>query len=334
MGCDAELTRTPTKVLSIVGPGRSGTTILASILGEVQGIVNAGELRWLWQRGLIEQRPCGCGRPPVDCPVWSTLLDRLLEDGVCLCTADELATAVSSVIRDHREVTLRRNRLRAIRGATGGATDWAAMARMRAVTAEVCSLLAEVTGARMIIDTSKGAQEAALLAAVDRIDQYVLQIVRDPRAVAYSWRRTKPVPISRGATTMATRGLLASVGRWAENCLGAELLRRYVPHDRWLFLRYEDFVAAPRMSVNRVLAFVGVGTEGPFVSDDTVVLGTNHTVSGNPNRFRTGSVRIVEDDEWSAWMARREQMVIEAIAMPLLLRYGYPIRTAPRRVSS
>ncbi|MDQ4031264.1 MAG: sulfotransferase, partial [Actinomycetota bacterium] len=237
------------------------------------------------------------------------------------------------IIRDQQEVIARRNRLRVIRGATGD-TDWAAMARMRAVIADVCSSLAEVTGARVIIDTSKGAHEAALLAAVGRIDHYVLYVVRDPRAVVYSWRRVKPVPISGGTTTMATRGLFASVGRWTENCLGAELLRRYVPHDRWLFLRYEDFVAAPRMSVDRVLAFVGVGTEGPFVSDDTVVLGTNHTVSGNPIRFRTGSVRIVEDDEWSARMARRDQMVIEAIAMPLLLRYGYPVRTAPRRARS
>ena len=329
--CDDEMTRAPTKVLSIVGPGRSGTTILANILGEVQGIANAGELRLLWQRGLIEQRPCGCGRPLVGCPVWSAVLNRVVADGANLCTADELATAISGIIRDQREVTIRRNRLRAIRGATGGETGWAAMARMRAVTADVCSALAEVIGSPMIVDASKAAHEAALLAAVDRIDHYVLHVVRDPRAVAYSWRRAKPLPISGGTTTMATRGLLASVGRWTENRLGAELLRRYVPHDRWLFLRYEDFVAAPRISVDRVLAFVGVGTERPFVSDDTVVLGTNHTVSGNPNRFRTGSVRIVEDDEWSARMARRDQMVIEAITMPLLLRYGYPIRTAPRR---
>ena len=325
------MTRAPTKVLSIVGPGRSGTTILANVLGEVQGVVHAGELRWLWQRGLIERRPCGCGRPPLDCRVWSGVLDRVLEDGGRLGAADELATAVSGVVRAQRELVVRRNRLRAIRGATGGDTDWAAMAHMRALTAEVCSALAEVTEARVIIETSKFAQEAALLAAVDRIDHYVLHVVRDPRAVAYSWRRAKPLPISGGTTTMATQGLLASVGRWTENCLGAELLRRYVPHDRWLFLRYEDFAAAPRMSIDRVLAFVGIGTEGPFVSDDTLVLGTNHTVSGNPNRFRTGSVRIVEDDEWSARMARRDKMVIEAFTMPLLLRYGYPIRTAPRR---
>jgi hypothetical protein len=43
--------QTSLKVLSIVGAGRSGTTVLASILGEVGGFASAGELRWLWERG-------------------------------------------------------------------------------------------------------------------------------------------------------------------------------------------------------------------------------------------------------------------------------------------
>jgi hypothetical protein len=44
--------RAPIKTLSIVGAGRSGTTVLASILGEVEGIGSAGELRWLWEHGM------------------------------------------------------------------------------------------------------------------------------------------------------------------------------------------------------------------------------------------------------------------------------------------
>jgi hypothetical protein len=58
-------------VLSIVGPGRSGTTILASVLGEADGVVSVGELRWLWQRGVQERRSCGCGLPPDERPVWT-----------------------------------------------------------------------------------------------------------------------------------------------------------------------------------------------------------------------------------------------------------------------
>lgn len=61
----------------------------------------------------------------------------------------------------------------------------------------------------------------------------------------------------------------------------------------------------------------------PFVGQDTVTLRTNHTVAGNPNRFRTGEVRIVPDDEWRTLMSRSDRLCVEALALPLLKRYGY-----------
>lgn len=49
------------RVLSIVGYTRSGSTLLDSILGELDGVFSAGELHYLWERGLLEHRTCGCG---------------------------------------------------------------------------------------------------------------------------------------------------------------------------------------------------------------------------------------------------------------------------------
>ena len=63
-----------TRVLYIAGTGRSGSTLLANILGEVDGVFAAGEVRYLWQRGLTERRLCGCGVPVRECPVWSRVL--------------------------------------------------------------------------------------------------------------------------------------------------------------------------------------------------------------------------------------------------------------------
>jgi hypothetical protein len=321
------MTPARTRVLSIVGPGRSGTTILGNILGEVEGVTNAGELRWLWRRGLLERRPCGCGLPPAQCPRWSAVLDRVWQQRSLDARADAPA-AIGSVLSAQREVLLRRNRVRAIASARQRDTTWEALRCMRDVTALLCTSLAEVTESRLNVETSKLAQLSAPLAGADEIDHYVLHIVRDPRAVAFSWRRPKPLPVSSGHTTMATQGTRTSVGFWTENCVGAEMLRRRVPPHRWLFLRYEDFVANPRPHVERVLDFVSVPADGPFVTGDTVRLGTNHTLAGNPNRFRTGLVRISDDDEWRSRMSPRDQRVIAAATLPFLLRYGYPVRPA------
>ena len=305
-----------TKVLSIVGPGRSGTTILASVLGEADGFMSVGELRWLWRRGLLERRSCGCGVPPAECPVWSGIVPGVL-DGAGT-TAEDVAAAQD-------ELSSRRNRLRAIRSSSGGERGWPALDLVRAVTGRLVTGITETTQARVIVDSSKRAQDAAVLAALDDVDHYVLHMVRDPGAVAFSWqRRDKTVRVAGQSRAMATRRLLPSVARWTENSLSAELLRRHLPADRWMFLRYEDFAASPRETIAAVLAFLGENVKPPFSDATTVDLGVNHTVAGNPNRFRTGPVTIALDGEWRTRMPRPRRLAVRALTWPLLLRYGYP----------
>lgn len=315
-----------TKVLSIVGPGRSGTTILASVLGEVDGVVTGGELRWLWRRGLIERRSCGCGLPPDECPVWSQVIAKALASRTE--TARDVAAAQD-------ELSSLRHRMRAIRSATGGDEGWPALERVRATMAQLIPAIADVTGARVVVDSSKRAQDAAVLAGLDEVDHYVLHMVRDPGAVAFSWqRRGKTIRVAEGTRAMATRRLLPSVARWMENCFGAEALRRYVPPERWMFLRYEDFAAQPEAAVSRILAFLDEDTTTPFVDADTVVLQVNHTVAGNPNRFRTGPVTIALDNEWARRMPAHRQLAVRALTWPFLLRYRYPVAGATVRVAS
>ena len=57
-------------VLFIAGWGRSGSTLLDRMLGQVPGVFSAGELRDIWERGVREDRLCGCGQPFRECAVW------------------------------------------------------------------------------------------------------------------------------------------------------------------------------------------------------------------------------------------------------------------------
>ena len=58
------------RLLFIAGWGRSGSTLLDRILGQVPGVFSAGELRDIWRRGALEDRLCGCGSPFRECAVW------------------------------------------------------------------------------------------------------------------------------------------------------------------------------------------------------------------------------------------------------------------------
>jgi hypothetical protein len=316
--------RARTKVLSVIGPGRSGTTILARILAENAGVVDAGELRWQWGRGVLEERPCGCGQKQRDCPVWSRIVPRVLGVQSGWAAADQIEAAARELVRHQAELDLRRHRLRLLRAATAH-PDWTSLQTVRKARAQLCWELATVAGADLVVDTSKGAQDAAILAGAPELDHYVVHIVRDPRAVAHSWRRRKPHPLGEGLPTLATRPLPLSVERWAENCVSIGVLRRYLPPERWLFLRYEDFAAQPAASVERIFGFVGLPAKSPVGPGGTVVLGTSHTVAGNTDRFRTGEMRIVADEEWRRCMPRREQIGVGLMTAPLLRHYGYPV---------
>jgi len=312
----------PLKVLSIVGAGRSGTTVLASILGEVAGFASAGELRWLWERGVVARRPCGCGALPAQCEVWGPVLTKTLQTA----DSDEQVRLAQQVMAALDELGKRRNRLRVLRSADGGSREWTALQDVRRYAGAATRAFAEQSAARVIVDTSKRPQDAAVFAGLEDVDHYVLHLVRDPRAVVHSWRRAKTFSVEGQTRTMGTRSLPSTVRRWVDNCLSAEVLRRRLPRDRWLFLRYEDFARDPRPAVESIMSMLGESGEPPFQSRDTVLLHPNHIVAGNPSRFVTGSVTIRSDDEWRSQMSRRDQRLVEVATLPLMLRYGYGLR--------
>ena len=312
---------TSLKVLSIVGAGRSGSTVLASILGEAPGFAGAGEIRWLWQRGVQEQRPCACGLPPAECPVWGPVVSRTLAsadpDG-----ATDPDRALSRILAAQTEVASLPNRLRVLRSASSPTTSWPALDVVRRAIGTACEAFADSAGARVVVDTSKRPHDAAVVAALSGLDHYVLHVVRDPRAVAYSWRREKSFTVAGVTRTMGTRRPASSARRWTSNALGAEVLRRQVPADRWMRLRYEDFCAAPAETYRDIMGLLGEEAPSPF-EGDSVRLSPGHIVAGNPSRFTVGSVRLRVDDEWRRGMSARDQRLVGWSTYPLRLRYGY-----------
>lgn len=321
-------TTTKVKVLSVVGPGRSGTTVLASILGEVPGFASAGELRWLWERGIQDGRPCGCGHAPIDCVVWSPVIAQTL----AAAGGEDPVETVASIVAAQHETARRRRLPRIMQSVDDGHGDWEALRLVQDATAVAIASFAQVTGSRVVVDTSKRPVDAAVLAGLDDVDHYVLHIVRDPRAVVHSWRRVKTFTAGGQTRTMGRLSLGSTVRRWVSNCLMTELLRRRIPRSRWLHLRYEDFASDPRACVNGVLSFMHESGQAPFVDGHTVALNPNHIVAGNPNRFTTGNVTIRADEEWRTQMSLRSQRLVATMTMPLLVRYGYAVR--PGRAST
>jgi hypothetical protein len=300
-------------VLYISGWGRSGSTIIDNTLGAYPGVASVGELHHLWGRGLLWKRGCGCGVPVRSCPFWRDVLDAAY--GRDRPDPREVLALQTDVTRARRTPSLW------FGSPPQAARDYAA------VIAPLYRAIAHVSGARLVVDSSKFPAEAALLPEVAGVRPYLLHLVRDPRAVAFSWSRSTPHP-DRPGRMMRRHSAAVSSWRWLTwNALTELTAPGY--GDRRLLLRYEDFVADPRGRMESLLRLAGLPSSGgPFLDERTVRLAPNHTVSGNPSRFRSGEVRITPDDAWRERLPSRDWLVATTLSLPLLARYGYPIRRA------
>lgn len=313
-----------TRVLYVGGTGRSGSTTLANVLGEAAGLVSVGEVRFLWERGILQNRLCGCGARFAECPFWSEVLDTALGPG----TAEDRA-ALATWVRGELQARTRMLALpghlyagrRHLRGpGTGALGD---------LLGRVYAAIAAVAHADVVVDSSKLPTYAALLGDVDAIDVQVAHLVRDPRAAAYSWRRRKQQPDLGSGALMERRGAGKSAILWSVWNRSLESLCRSRGVDYEL-ASYEQFVAHPRREAERVLVSFGLGRPGlldrVFADDRTVCLATNHTVAGNPSRHQQGLVSLVPDDEWRLRMRPGDRKTVTALSWPTLQRYGYRIR--------
>ena len=296
------------KVLFIAGCWRSGSTLLGDVLGSLEGFIHVGELHHVWSRGLTLNWLCGCGEPFRECGFWSQVMTRWMG-----------GTAASD---------LERTRRRMLEEMTGVESASAVCHRRPEYLGEIRELierLFEVSGAQVIIDSSKSFRQACILLATGVVELNVVHLVRDPRAVVFSLvHRPKMRLDDPGGPAMLGLDAGRAVGLWLHSNRQAGRLAD-APGCRYLFVRYEDFVNSPQAMVTQIVQFTGqssarIGDVG------TVEIPTSHTISGNPDRLRRG-IRIRRNPGVDAIEPSLRELV-EVRTTELLSEYGY----SPKRV--
>lgn len=308
--------RSPVRVLFIGGMGRSGTTILERSLDTHPAVTGLGEVVHLWERSLLKDELCGCGVPFSECPFWTEVSHR--------------AFGGWAEVDPHRVIELKNRIDRASRAPrlllrTGGARWRADLHEYGSYYARLYRAAAEVSGAQVVIDSSKQASLPYVLMHQDDLELRVLHCVRDSRAVAYSWTRSVARPEARSASDqlMQTYGPVRLSASWMLHNLVVEGVRAGgVPTMR---LRYEDWVQEPRRRTVEVLRFsqVDTGPECAGLGPDWVDLGITHTCSGNPSRFAHGRVDVRPDERWRAGLPTASHRLVTALTVPLLASYRY-----------
>jgi hypothetical protein len=299
----------------ICGSGHSGSTLLEMMLAGHPEVTAAGELQNLGHQ-LSIGRPCSCGCLPAQCRRWQAVAAAIrARCGVDIFESPFALRVSRERPRNPLESAIRRwsrllhyvhyrspllGRLSLPRLAPGSQ-------RLAANTQLVSQILREVSGARILVDSSKDyiRMRERYSAAPERTR--VIYLFRDGRGVAWSSFKHARTPIARGARDWAksqrrTRAMLAGVR----------------PEDR-RDVRYEELCADPAAVLRPLCAWLGLE-----YSDALVALAPreHHTIAGNKIRLQR-EMAVVADVVWRRKLTAAQLAAFEQVAGRENRRLGY-----------
>ena len=306
----------PVTVLYLAGAGRSGGTMIGKVLGQHQRLLYTGELRELWTPRLLGDRLCGCGTRLLDCDFWQTVFK-------------EAYGGLSQIdTRWMNEMRLKYTRTRQtpawlLRWRSNSMPD--DLRQFSRLLMPLYRSLCHVTGKPVIVDASRSVAYGHILERIPSLDLRLVHLIRDARAVVFSWGRRRTGTTATRRVELARKRVLRAAVEWvAQNLLVEMSWGRDTAHYRRL--RYEDFILHPRQEIGCLLRWLGQ-PEGDlaFIGDGMVQLGVDHSAAGNTYRLALGPTPLRLDDEWRTKMPARDRAIVEMMTWPLLKRYGYPL---------
>jgi hypothetical protein len=315
-------------VIFIAGTGHSGSTMLERIFGEMPGFVNVGELLDLYRRrDTPHTERCGCGEILAECPFWSKVRENIYGD------QDWDADQLASVWHLQRDVARQRHMPQLFAPGLAGQQFKGNLTKYGQNYAELYRGIAAAAGARVVVDASKWPAQALALSRAG-LDVRVIHLIRDVRGVTYSLGKKgihRPQAVGEQNEEMWTQNTFRCATGWVSRQLEMELMRRWGV--RGVRMRYEDLIANPRRTIEATLTGLGVpytDAELTHIGDDWVRLGASHGIAGNPGRFKDGEIKLRTDEAWREKMSPRDRRVVTAVALPLIVGYGWLPRRKPK----
>jgi Sulfotransferase family len=299
-------------VVYIAGAGRSGSTVIENRLAAALGAPAVGESVYLWHHGVLDDQLCGCGEPFSHCPFWT----EVMRQGIPPQHVDALQQFWAARLHGLRAIP---------RILFLGRRDKTLDRAARAYGA-LFSAVATVSGSTTLVESSKEPGFWLFLRLVPGIRVRTLHVVRDSRAVAFSWRRlvVKPELASQRLEHMGRNPYWSTALKWDIVNIVFSAGRGHLHGSTFATLHYEEFAAAPDQFVAHALERLELeapATAEPGAVDDRSV---QHSVAGNPVRFQPERLSsIAVDDEWTRSMPRLMRALVTALTFPLLAAYGY-----------
>jgi|AntAceMinimDraft_9_1070365.scaffolds.fasta_scaffold06468_3 hypothetical protein len=221
------------KLLYIMGTARSGSTVLEIMLAANPDVFGGGELTSLVQDGFLENKDCSCGRPCHSCGVWRKVIATLDMNEESLREWSALQKKIDWHDGFFRQLL--------------GLVSHSDKRRYQEWNTKFLKTTQAVTGASVILDSSKYAGRALALSKIVQADVMVICLTRSPAGLMASFQKpNKDEQRPKGLFAAMLYYLVTLVSlRIASVLLG----RRVYP------VRYESLLANPESTLRDIEAW-------------------------------------------------------------------------------
>ena len=243
------------------------------ILNGHQEITGVGEVTFLLDDWANSSRHCACGIPYGKCDFWKGFW------------SDQ--TSLPETAKLVRKIEKRSFILRLLLGAVSREDRQAYRAFQEKALAHIVSQ----TGSSIVVDSSKSARYALgrffALSKLAGQDVYVLHLVRDGFAVMESQLITGDNWALEAQTVSYRWKSLRTAFGWVITNVWVPLLGRLLGPNRYMLLRYEDFIENPAVALEAIGKFGGFETRSLIqLINENCYFNVGHIVGGNRIRLQ------------------------------------------------
>jgi hypothetical protein len=188
--------------------------------------------------------------------------------------------------------------------------------------------LLEVTGAGVVIDSSKVALRLKYLLQIPDFDLRVIRVIRDGRSVSLTymddWNFADSAdPALRGGGSGKLRPsvretMAEAANEWKRSNESSDALTARLPASQWTEVRYEELCADPENTLKRLATFLDLDPNQVTLD----FRARAHHVRGNGMRMdATSEIRL--DERWKDSLGPDDLRIFDEVAGDLNRRYGY-----------
>ena len=246
---------------------------------------------------------CGCSVPFQSCPFWSLICLQLQERGWDLqLTCDRL----------YKTKTYLDNGRNFFKTFFTGSEHVSQNKKEEYIRfyKDLYDLLLKTNEGRILVDSSKNILHFLLISEIKTFKTKNILMVRDPRAVAFSWNHIKKRTDNDGIDPHLPKFSVShSALRWLLSHL---LANKHLKRSTRLI--YEKFASAPQFILDILIESLEI-EEGSLIESRL-----QHTIGGNPGRMAaTDNIKV--DDRWKQEMPFAKKLIVTCLTLPFIFKF-------------